>query len=211
MKVEVLRYLGYRNQNLDPQMEDLIESCIKEIQVLAVPRYTYKLLDIEVGPESVKLINTGLEIGGKSIACHLQDAKQCAIFAATLGSQVDKKIQQYQVTDMTRGVVLDSCATAKIESLCDEVDQIIRAQAADKGLGTTSRFSPGYGDCSLENQPAILKILDASNRIGLSSTKQCLLLPKKSVTAVLGLIKTSDGSTNKCDSCQDNHCEYRRG
>ena len=52
------------------------------------------------------------------------------LMAATLGAQVDRLIAAAQVTDMARAVVLDCCATAAIESYCDEVQRGLEREKA---------------------------------------------------------------------------------
>ena len=58
-----------------------------------------------------------------------------------------------------------------------------------EGLHTKPRFSPGYGDFSLEHQRDFMRILDLENSLGLTLTGSLLLVPEKSVTAVIGLYR----------------------
>jgi cobalamin-dependent methionine synthase I len=50
----------------------------------------------------------------------------------------------------------------------------------------TMRYSPGYGDWNLDVQPEILATLD-SGRIRLTSNISHILIPEKSVTAIIGI------------------------
>ena len=49
------------------------------------------------------------------------------------------------------------------------------------------RFSPGYGDLPLTLQPEICAALDVQRRLGIHVTESLLMIPSKSVTAVIGL------------------------
>ncbi|QCX32433.1 hypothetical protein FDN13_01250 [Caloramator sp. E03] len=138
----------------------------------------------------------------------------CAFLAATLGSNIDNKIKYYEKTDFTRSIILDACATTAIEELCDMVEEEIKAIALEKyKKNITNRYSPGYGDLSLEYQPSIINLLDANKRIGLTVTDSLILIPRKSVTAIIGfqddyIIKES----SKCNKCKNNsNCFYRKG
>ena len=51
----------------------------------------------------------------------------------------------------------------------------------------THRFSPGYGDLSMNVTEDIITILNATKRIGLSVTRSLMMSPVKSVTAIAGL------------------------
>ena len=55
----------------------------------------------------------------------------------------------------------------------------------------TQRFSPGYGDLSMNTIEDIIAILNAQKRIGLSVTRSLMMTPIKSVTAILGINKTT--------------------
>jgi cobalamin-dependent methionine synthase I len=61
--------------------------------------------------------------------------------------------------------------------------------AADETL--TPRFSPGYGDFPLSYQRVLIDLLDAPRVLGVSVTPSDLLVPVKSVTAVVGIRKIS--------------------
>ena len=51
------------------------------------------------------------------------------------------------------------------------------------------RFSPGFGDLSLENQKKIFSFLRCSQQIGLTLNDSLVMSPEKSVTAFIGLEK----------------------
>ena len=60
-------------------------------------------------------------------------------------------------------------------------------EAAARGLAATTRFSPGYGDLPLSCQPAFLVASGADRALGICATAAHLLVPAKSITAVIGL------------------------
>jgi hypothetical protein len=80
------------------------------------------------------------------------------------------------------------------------------------GLYFTDRFSPGYGDLPLSLQPALTSLLDTSRQIGLTLTDSLILLPRKSVTAVLGLAhKPQTKRFRGCAYCSMfASCAYRK-
>lgn len=208
---DVLKYLGSNNKAFDHQLEELLESCITEIKEIAKPLYTYETFNIEVDSQGVKLVNQELYFKGNSIITHLQDSMECVILAATLGVEVDRRIKRYQLTSLTRAVILDACASATIEALCDEAQEEIRSQCKLRGLFITSRFSPGYGDLAIEYQPRILQCLKGEQKIGLMVTDENILVPRKSVTAIIGLTKTmAEEIPSGCGDCKARFCIYRR-
>jgi cobalamin-dependent methionine synthase I len=106
--------------------------------------------------------------------------------AVTLGNLVDAKIRYYEKFNLTKALILDACATVIIESACDEIQEEIKKEALKTNKGITYRYSPGYGDFPIDIQKKILDILEAQKKIGLSVTEDSILIPRKSVTAVIG-------------------------
>jgi len=51
---------------------------------------------------------------------------------------------------------------------------------------TRMRFSPGYGDLSLENQKLFFKALELE-KMGMKLTESLMMFPEKSVTAIAGV------------------------
>ncbi len=66
----------------------------------------------------------------------------------------------------------------------------------------TSRFSPGYGDFPLTEQSRIIGYLDAQRQIGLHVTADSLMIPGKSVTALMGIADHPvTGRLATCNEC----------
>ncbi|NLC52444.1 MAG: methionine synthase [Firmicutes bacterium] len=220
---EVLRYLGYRDQKLEPAMVRLIEECRAETKALMRTGVVYRIYPLEKRGDRIWLPATTLRLKSKDLSRHLRNADRCVLLAATLGLTLDQKIAAYARLDLTRAIIMDACATAAIEALCDQVQEQLRTEVAPDGYGVTCRYSPGYGDLSILYQKDILEMLQAYARIGLTVNENHILLPRKSVTAFIGLVKRErsapvqegDGKTaagpDRCRRCPDKTCQYREG
>jgi len=212
-KKEVLRYLGYRHQALEPALERTVEQCMAELRAAAGPRRVWRLFPVEPQEAGIRLGGTALVLGGGDIRRHLGAAEMAAVLAVTLGAAADALIRRWEHTDLTRSVILDACATQYVEELCDGVEREIREEAQKLGLEANSRYSPGYGDLPLEAQPGILGVLDASRRIGLTCTGSLILLPRKSVTALMGLFPKGEAASGGrgCEGCALREtCQFRK-
>lgn len=214
-KAEVLRYLGRRGQDVPPELDALTTECMRDMREAAAPRLVQREFGIIAGKKGVFLENTTLTLAGRDIRRHLRSCSRALVFAATLGRGADSLIRRFESVDITRALVLDACATCLIEQFCDEAEQCVRIGAKNNGFAATSRFSPGYGDLPLDVQPMLLAVLDAERKIGLTCTESLILLPRKSVTAVIGLGEGSGerfcGGEKGCESCLlNNNCDYRR-
>ena len=119
-----------------------------------------------------------------NIEKHLAECEKVAVMGATLGMGIDDLIRRAQIQDMSMAVILDCGASLLIEEVCDTFQAQIDAQT-DGYL--TARFSPGYGDYPLEYQPLIIRYIDGQRKIGLNVTSNNLMVPRKSVTALIGI------------------------
>ena len=195
---EVLRYLGCPGTE-DPATLALVEGCSARLLAAARPKWTYRVFDLAVQTDGVRL-DCGLLLPGRDLAAHLRGCSRAALLAATLSAPVDALLRRAQAEDLAAAVALDCCATAAVEAVCDLAEAEIRVRFP--GCSFPFRFSPGYGDLPIELQDPILRLLDAPRRVGLCATDRHILTPRKSVTAVLGI---SDGEISPqkrgCASC----------
>ncbi len=207
-KREILRYLGYRGKSADERTLALIDSSLREIEGVVQPKSVWARYDAEVKPEAVRF--AGFTVHSKKLAQHLHGCERVIVFAATLGPQADRLMARYERADMSRAVVMQAGAAALIEAYCNECCEHLAAEEADRGLYLRPRFSPGYSDFSIQHQRDILRLLDAAKKIGLSMTESCMLVPVKSVTAVIGLTKEPTlCAQHKCSACDKTDCPFR--
>ena len=73
----------------------------------------------------------------------------------------------------------------------------IEKEAAKDGLFVRPRYSPGYGDLSLDVQSSFLKALNAQKTIGLFLSEGGVMQPEKSVTALMGLSISEQDASQK--------------
>lgn len=213
-KREVLRYLGYKSEilNIDECTKNLIEECREEIKKTATPRNIFKRYDIEKEKDKIKVLNTNFVLEGKDIVKYLKYCERCILIAATLGIGVDRRISYYEKINLTKALIFNACATALIEEYCDYIENVIREEEAQRDNHITWRYSPGYGDLSLDIQKDFLTLLEAEKIIGLNATEHGLLIPRKSVTAIIGITKWSfEGSDSKCERCGNSrNCDFKK-
>ncbi|MCH4887206.1 hypothetical protein EZV73_06470 [Acidaminobacter sp. JC074] len=197
----VLKYLGYENQVID---EDLDEKIDRHMQTMSqVSGHTiYQIFDIKKD-DLIYVRGTKLELRGRSIKHILSQANQIVLFAATLGPEVDQVILKAGYLSKVDQMILDACASVRIEELLD-----LMAEGINKFQ--TPRFSPGYGDLDISIQKALVQVIDG-RRIGLTVTDSSLLIPKKSVTGIIGLSdQIMDITYRFCDDClKRTSCDFK--
>ncbi|WP_244833125.1 vitamin B12 dependent-methionine synthase activation domain-containing protein [Clostridium sp. BJN0001] len=211
-KKEVLRYLGYKNQSMTSYIEKLIDECIKETLNLVKPRYVIQYGNLEFLDNNIRVKDTNLILEGNDIKKLLKNSKKAAFMAVTIGYEIENKIKLYEKTELTRALILDSCATTAVEKICDILEERIKNEALKENLDITFRYSPGYGDLTLDVQGMFLAVLNAQKRIGLTVSEKNILIPRKSVTAIIGFTnKKQLISDNKCKNCKNyKTCTFRK-
>lgn len=208
---ETIRYLGYGKHAVDEKTLQSIEESFEELVRIAEKKSISQIFDLCVKDEN-QLVIENIEIFSRNLRTNLRDCKQVVLFAATLGTDVDRLIRKTQVVDMAKAVVMQACAAALLEEFCDKLQNEVAEQLQKQGKYIRPRFSPGYGDFSILHQKDFISLLDTPKMIGLSMTESYMLTPTKSVTAVIGISETqTDCDSNACENCKKTDCKYKRG
>ena len=176
---EALRYAGAPNTD---GFISQINSCRGELVKESTPAVCDRILPILHGDGTVSM--GGAVLTSRNLAGNLQNCDSVIVMAATLGVGVDRAILAASRTSPSKAVLLQGAAAELIESLCDEAERKILA-----GRDAKPRFSPGYGDLSLEAQKMIFDVLSPERHIGLTLNSSLMLSPAKSVTAFVGIVK----------------------
>ncbi len=179
-RTEIANNLGCKT--LDAQTNLLAEQAIAILQKEANPKSIWKTVPLTHLPDAILL--GGVPLAGEDIRQHLQGCEMAVVMAATLSLSAEKALRRISTEDMALALVADAVAAAMVERLCDETEAEIRSKVPYPYV--TARFSPGYGDLPLQTQPLLLRLCDAARTLGITATPQHILIPQKSVTAILG-------------------------
>lgn len=204
---EVLRYMGHGGQTIDCKLDEQISGCIRIVSETSKPRLTYTVVDVHNGTID------GLYLRGNDIKNLLIPCSQAIVMAATLGSEADAVLRRTEVLNMADALIMDSAQSVAIENVCDNFEAQMRTAYREKGQYLTDRFSPGYGDLPLDCQKIIISVLSADKRIGLTVTPGNILVPRKSVTCIIGISdRRQTLERRSCASCTlRRNCTYGKG
>lgn len=199
-KIDLQKWLDALGIKKTPDKKTILQFTEIEKMLIseALPKAIYRIMEI-----------SDIKLKGISIRRHLAGCSKAAVMGATLGAGTDNMIRRLQITDMSAAVIADCGASILIQQVCDEFQKTI--ENAVNGY-TTSRFSPGYGDFPIELQSDIVRYIDGQRKIGLNVTSNNLLVPRKSVTAVIGISdKPVSGRLATCDECiLKEKCDLRK-
>ena len=189
---ETARYLGYQKVSVpDEQTDALIKNAASALLEVIKPQAVYEQFNLRV--EYDEEAGTGMvsfsdvRIPSKDLARNLRECNKVVIFASTLGAQCDQEIRRAQIKAPVKAAVLQATGAMYIEKCVDLLNEKIRTEFEEQGFKVRPRFSPGYGDVSLEVQKDFFRLLPCQ-RIGLTLMDTLIMSPEKSVTAFIGII-----------------------
>ena len=190
MREEILRYLGYKNNDCDNEIANLIDDCLKELDKISSFSYVYLK-----SKEAYDFLNK------KDYINLLEGSNEFILCATTLGYEVDKKIKYYLATNKLRALVLDACASVYLVNKADEFEK----QEFDEER--TFRFCPGYENTPLSDNKIILELLkDLKPRV--STLDSLMLSPNKPMVGIIGLGVKNE---KNCGTCMfNNRCSFRK-
>ena len=206
-RAQTLHYLRCRGGSPDGELDDALACCEERILRTARPRLVWRLFP---RTEDGTVAGTDYRPAGEDIRAFLRGCDSVVLLAATLGAEVESLIRRAAGRDMAEAVILDAAGSAAVEELCDSFCADLAAALAPRCL--TGRFSPGYGDMPLSDQFALFRVLDVSRRIGVTLSDSALMIPQKSVTALIGVSdRPQPPRTQGCGSCRRREdCPYRK-
>lgn len=203
---EILLYLGYRGQDYPAELEAQIRRCEEKVSAAAQPRLIWRRIPVDGA------YFEELALEGKDIRELLSGCQEAVLMAVTLGQGIDRLLTRSSVSNMADAVIMDACASTAIENVADNFEQDLRREVEAEGAYLTDRFSPGYGDLPLSAQKQLCAALDTERKIGLSLSTSMLMIPGKSVSAIMGISDKPKALRKRgCESCSlFRSCMYRK-
>ncbi|MFH1524059.1 MAG: hypothetical protein ABIF04_03765 [Chloroflexota bacterium] len=158
--------------------------------------------------ERIQLEN-GAQLTSPGVARHLSGAQRVVAAVCTIGSQLEEEVTRLLDKDSLHALALDGLGNAAVELLAQQVCERIGEQAQAEGLTASTPLSPGSPDWPVETgQPQIFALFDPSEA-GIKLTSGGMMIPKKSITFVIG-IGAAMAQTDLCAACNmQETCRYR--
>ncbi len=180
---EILRYAGVKDGG--EALLSLLSECKAEISCEVKNAVVYKIFPVRT--DGVICDFGTFTAESKNLSAALKDAEYALFMAATLGVGADRLICKYSHINTAMAHMLNSVATERIEALCNAFCADINKDFESEGFAAGFRFSPGYGDLSIDFQKEIFAALEPHKHIGLTLNESLMMSPSKSVSAVMAL------------------------
>jgi len=188
----VLRRLGYPvHGRLDGRVKPLFEEALRDAPQYFEARGVYRILPVEaVSDGIVTFKDEDFRIQSRQVARMMRKADPGILFMTTLGPRLEEEVKRlFERDHMAEAVILDAIGSETADALADKMHwEILKYLAEDEGFRVTPRFSPGYGDWPVTVQGEFCEVC-GGGKIGISVNESFLMIPRKSVSAVLGWVR----------------------
>lgn len=207
----VLRDIGYApDSKPSSRMESLVNEYIENAHQFLAPSYSYIVRDIELVEGTSVILEGGVIFESDVIARLLEQCNKVAIFVMTIGKYLeDMAAQLAQDGLVLQSAVLDAIGSDAAERLADSVEDHISEVAHNQGLTISRRFSPGYCDWDVSQQKLVFQTMKG-DCAGVYLTDSCLMLPRKSISGIIGIGHDHVTEYNPCKTCDKRDCIGRR-
>jgi len=186
---EILRYAKCGPEAaMDDELLTSVWECVDEFRKIQKYTVIYKTAEVTNDGSGLLKFDFGdsvLTVESKDLAGNFgrHDCNHAVFFAATLGHEMDRLIRKYSAISPSKALFMQAIGAERIEALCDAFEDDVRNEFSAKA----PRFSPGFGDLSLELQRDFARILDMDKKLGIKVGENLLMSPTKSVTAIIGV------------------------
>jgi len=184
-----------------PRLVEIAQHAVDEGTTLIDPAAVYRTFIVEsLRHERLNLAGGG-RLSGELITQHLASAEQVALIAATIGQRLEQRVAEMMPNDPSYALALDGYGSVAAEALGAAVCAFIEEQAARNNQCTSMPLSPGLIGWPVDvGQPEIFQLLDGG-LIGLTLNDSAQMIPRKSVSIVLGLSRSRFTEGRPCDFC----------
>jgi hypothetical protein len=193
-----------------PRLIEFAGRALEEGGPLLQPRVqARRLLVKDLHHERLKLEGGG-RLSGELLAQHMGGAQEIVIVLCTVGEALERRVAKVSKEDAAYGLALDGVGSAGVEALANAACALFEEEATKEECQVTIPLSPGMVGWPVEQgQSQIFDLLDAGE-IDVRLTESMMMLPRKSLTFVLGIGKELMAGGRTCDYCSlKETCRYQ--
>jgi hypothetical protein len=194
-----------------PQLVELAERALHESPALLAPQLTYEEYKVEDFRHQKISLRDGAVLSGPAIGEHLAAADRVVIMAYTIGPELDRRVSSAMRSEPVYALALDGLGTHAVDHLGWLAYQHFEAQANAQGMQLTMPLSPGMVGWPFEKGQFQCMIMLDSSEAGIQVTESGQMIPRKSVSAVIGMGKqVRHEEIDPCDFCGVQHvCQFK--
>ena len=210
---KILSQIGYEN-DYEPsaRIKSLVDEYIENYHNLVESTYSYTFRNIESFDGDRVYLSDSVFLESKVISSLFKRCDKLAVLIMTIGSHLEEMVDYLSENGLVlQATVLDAIGSGAAEQMAGLIEERIQNVAEMRDQVISRRFSPGYCDWNVNQQEIIFKILN-DDTAGVSLTDECLMIPRKSVSGIIGIGDKNSGveDYNPCFTCTNEDCPGRR-
>jgi len=154
---------------------------------LLEPAFAYEIYTITGMNSSQISLEGNRAVHGPLLPATFPEAKELTVIVGTIGPKLEKQATDYtQSSQALRGMILDGIGSAAVDRLVLEACKLIAGEVSSRGYEISSPVNPGMPGFAMTEQWNLLELVKA-HEIGVSLTSSGILVPRKSVSMVIGI------------------------
>lgn len=187
---ELLRREGIKEYSrLRPEIREVIKGLLVEVRRtrLVQSAIAYKVYPITKTESDRLHLDGGAMLNGPMLPAALPGARELAVAVCTIGPDLEQRGSDYsEEGEALRSLLLDGIGSAAVDSLVQETAKLIAQEASSRGLEASSPLAPGMPGFPISEQWQMLNLVRA-DEIGVTLTSTATMVPRKSVSMVMGI------------------------
>ncbi len=207
-----IRSLGYSESNIPGQVAESVHNIIgyfdKEMNI----KCGYKKFD----NSAVKIYSSGFSAENQDFNCkkiigkYLRGSESIIFLVTSLGDVFERLLNSLESNnDYLEMFLSDKFASEIVEAAADKMEMIIEKNLEKESLKITNRYSPGYCGWDVSEQKKFFSLMP-ERFCGVTLSEGSMMIPIKSVSAVLGIGKDVQRKDYECSICDDEFCYKRK-
>lgn len=194
----------------NPRLVEIAGRALEVGRNLLEPKTLYRELDVDVLRHERLVLTNGQFLSGTLVSNHLGPARRVALILCTVGDALEAHAAEVSRDDIVFGLALDGVGSAAVEALAHAACKYFEDQAEEQGFQSSIPISPGMVGWPVDKgQPEIFNILEPE-QIDVHLTEYGLMIPRKSLTMVVGFGPQMITAGQTCDYCAMREtCRYQ--
>ncbi len=201
---DILEAMGYAGLDAPGYIKPLVYKYIAEAAAKVEITCGYVLFsnhDVGVEKKCITCKNVNFDVDDV-IGIHLRGATELAIFVATIGDEFDDWIGDLsEETDQLTVFIVDTIGSELAEAAGDWLEKTLAKNFSSAQKKISNRLSPGYCNWDVSDQHKLFSLLP-ENFCGIKLNKSAMMIPRKSISGIIGIgenVKRLDYQCNICD------------
>jgi hypothetical protein len=184
-----------------PALVEVAEKARQESLSLLAPQVVYREYQVEGVQHERLLLEGGHKLESKLLVEQLAAASSIIVILATIGPELEQQVTRIWDANMVYALALDGAGSGAVEALANAACLYFETKAAELGQKASIPYSPGMVDWSVaDGQPQLFELLGSESSI-VQLTPSFIMIPRKSLTMVMGIGAELVPAGRTCDFC----------